>query len=205
MILIDEHTIEESIINPDGWILDLGCVNFNFSQEMKKYCKNIICVDPNPTIQSIPEGIFFEKSALISGEEDEIEFFIYNNVQCYSLLNPQKDFFHLVDKIKVPAINIQKLMTKYGITKFELIKVDIEGAEYELLQSWDWSISKQFSVEFHDFRFMNPNYPNNELYYQSLFENKLINHKISKHELSDHPGFPMGYGSNYWDSLFVEK
>ena len=96
-------------------------------------------------------------------------------------------------------------MTKYGITKFELIKVDIEGAEYELLQSWDWSISKQFSVEFHDFRFMNPNYPNNELYYQSLFENKLINHKISKHELSDHPGFPMGYGSNYWDSLFVEK
>ena len=127
MILIDEHTIEETLIDPNGWVLDLGCVNFKFSNEIKKYCKNIICVDPNPTISGIPDGIIFEKSAMITGNESEIEFFIYNDVQGYSLLNPRQDWCQLIEKTKVSSINIIKLMEKYGISKFELIKIDIEG------------------------------------------------------------------------------
>lgn len=204
MIQIAEHTIEETLINKDGWVLDLGCVNFSFSKEVKKYCNNVLCLDPNPTIREVPEGVIFENAAIITGDESEIEFYIYNDVQTFSLLNPKQDLFQLVNKIKVPSVNIKSLMEKYGIEKFELIKVDIEGGEYELLKSWDWSISKQFSVEFHDFRFMNPHYPNNEKYYQELFSDKLSNFKIVTHEITDHPGFPLGYGRNYWDSLFIE-
>jgi FkbM family methyltransferase len=204
MIQIAEHTIEETLINKDGWVLDLGCVNFSFSKEVKKYCNNVLCLDPNPTIKEAPEGVIFENAAIITGDESEIEFYIYNDVQTFSLLNPKQDLFQLENKIKVRSVNIKSLMEKYGIEKFELIKVDIEGGEYDLLKSWDWSISKQFSVEFHDFRFMNPHYPNNEKYYQELFSDKLSNFKIATHELTDHPGFPFGYGRNYWDSLFIE-
>ena len=205
MIEIDNHTIEESLIDPNGWILDLGCINFKFANEVKKYCKNIICVDPNPTIDESPIGIFFERYALVSNDVSEVDFFIYDDKHGYSLLNPDKDWCMLKDKIRVPAINIQELMKKYGVEKFELIKIDIEGGEYGLLESWDWSISKQFSVEFHDFRFMNPYYPYNEKYYENLFEKKMNTHRIIKHNLTDHPGFPAGCGRNYWDSLFIQK
>jgi FkbM family methyltransferase len=205
MITILEHTIEETIIDKNGWILDLGCVNFGFSLEMKKYCNNIICVDPNPTIKHIPDGVFYEKAALVWDDKKEVEYFIYNDTNGYSLLNPSKDWCQLQDKIVIKSINFKDIMEKYNIEKFELIKFDIEGSEYEILQNMDWSISKQFSVEFHDFRFMNPHYPNNNKYYENLFDKIGDKFNLIKHDLTDHPGFPVGQGLNYWDSLFVEK
>ena len=96
-------------------------------------------------------------------------------------------------------------MKKYNIEKFELIKFDIEGSEYEILKNIDWGITKQISVEFHDFRNMNPKYPNNEKYYNEIFETNKNKYNFIKHEITDHPGFPLGLGRNYWDSLFVEK
>jgi FkbM family methyltransferase len=205
MITILEHTIEETIIDKNGWILDLGCVNFQFSLEMKKYSNNIICVDPNPTITNIPEGVFYERAALVWDDRKEVEYFIYNDKNGHSLLNPTKDWCQLEDKIKITSINFKDIMKKYNIEKFELIKFDIEGSEYEILENIDWSISKQFSIEFHDFRFMNPYYPYNHKYYEKLLNKISDKFNVVKHELTDHPGFPVGQGLNYWDSLFVEK
>ena len=205
MIIIEEHTIEETIINKNGWVLDLGCINFKFSLEMKKYCDNIICVDPNPNIIDVPDEIFFEKAAIVANETSEVNYYIYDDIHGCSLLNPKQDWCNLVDNVKIPALTIESLMNKYGIKKFELIKFDIEGSEYDLLNKIDWAITKQISVEFHDFRFMNPYYPNNELYYNNLFNNKAKNYNIVQHNITNHPGFPENLGANYWDSLFVEK
>jgi hypothetical protein len=96
-------------------------------------------------------------------------------------------------------------MDKYNIEKFELIKFDIEGSEYEILEKMDWSITKQISVEFHDFRNMNPFSPNNEIYYTNLFSKIPTNYTIAQHQKTNHPGFPLGMGLNYWDSLFIQK
>jgi len=205
MITIQEHTIEESIINKEGWVLDLGCINFSFSKDIKQYCNNIICVDPNPSIDTniVPDGVFYESVAITHDEKiSEQTFYIYNDVQGYSLLNPPRDWCVLQKTITVPVTTIKKIMEKYGIKKFELIKFDIEGAEYEILKNLDWSVSKQYSIEFHDFRSMNPYYPDNEKYYRELFDS-IKNVKHIKHEITDHAGFPSGMGRNYWDSLIV--
>jgi FkbM family methyltransferase len=205
MITLSEHTIEESIINKNGYILDLGCVNFSFSMDVKKYCDNIICVDPNPKIVNIPDGLIYKKCALVDNNEKYVDFFIYSDVQGHSLLNPSRDWCQLVNKVRVDAINLNDIMIEYGIEQFELIKFDIEGGEYKILENIDWTISKQFSIEFHDFRFMNPYYPNNEVYYQEIFKKLLVYCDIAQHNISNHPGFPVGAGSNYWDSLFILK
>ena len=206
MITISEHTFEESLIDKKGWILDLGCVNFTFSIEARKYCDNVLCIDPNPEIKEIPEEVKYERCAVTHEEGiSEKEFYIYNDVQGYSLLNPSRDWCQLVRVDKVPVTTIKNLMVKYGIERFELIKFDIEGAEYEILKNLDWSISKQYSIEFHDFRFMNPYYPDNSRYYQELIDMISDEVEIVRHDLTDHPGFPTGMGSNYWDSLFIRK
>ena len=206
MITLSEHTIEESIIDENGWILDLGCVNFSFTNDIKKYCKNIICVDPNPEINEVPTGVFYERCAITHlDDETEQNFYIYNDVQGYSLLNPDRDCCQLQKVITVPVMSIKSLMKKYNIDKFELIKFDIEGAEYEILKNIDWSISKQYSIEFHDFRSMNPYYPNNQKYYDELIGNISDTIEIVSHVMTDHPGFPIGSGRNYWDSLFIQK
>lgn len=206
MITISEHTFEEKIIDKNGWILDLGCIDFSFAKNIKQYCNNILCVDPNHNITDVPEGIFYERQAVTHLEDiNEQTFYIYNDKQGYSLLNPQRDWCILERTVTVPVTTIKKLMQKYNISKFELIKFDIEGAEYKILEELDWSLSKQYSVEFHDFRFMNPYYPDNEIYYTNLFKEMLQHCDIVKHEITDHPGFPFGQGKNYWDSLFISK
>jgi hypothetical protein len=139
------------------------------------------------------------------GKQGEIEFFIYNDINGYSLLNPDKDWCSLLEKNVVKSTNLKKIMDKYNVQQFELIKFDIEGAEYEILMNIDWTISKQYSIEFHDFRNMNPYSPNNLRFYDELFSKMRKYCDIVKHELTDHPGFPHGLGRNYWDSLFVLK
>jgi FkbM family methyltransferase len=206
MKIISEHSIEETLIDKKGWVLDLGCIDFSFAKEIKKYCDNVICVDPNPNIKEIPSGLIYENLAITHLDNvNEQSFYIYNDIQGYSLLNPSKDWCVLQKIITVKVTTIKKIMEKYGIKKFELIKFDIEGSEYEILRNIDWSISKQYSVEFHDFRFMNPYYPDNDKYYTELFKKFEDKMTIIKHELTDHPGFGGTAGRNYWDSLFIEK
>lgn len=208
MITISEHTFEETLISKDGWILDLGCINFSFAREAKKYCDNILCVDPNPNIKNedVPEGIIYERTAVTHlPDVTENTFYIYNDKNGYSLLNPKMDWCQLISTITVPVCTIKSLMNKYNIQQFELIKFDIEGAEYAILDNIDWNISKQFSIEFHDFRFMNPYYPNNQIYYDRLLQKLQVVCDVVSHKLTDHPGFPEGYGRNYWDSLFIRK
>jgi FkbM family methyltransferase len=206
MITIKEHTIEETIIDKNGWVLDLGCVNFGFSLEIKKYCNNVICVDPNPNIKEIPDGLIYENIAITHDENlTENVYYLYDDISGYSLLNPSNDTCRLLSEQIINLTTIKKLMLKYDIEKFELIKFDIEGSEYKILENLDWSISKQFSVEFHDFRNMNPYYPNNEIYYDKLLDQIKDKFDVITHSNTHHPGFPLGMGYNYWDSLFVEK
>lgn len=206
MITISEHTIEEGIIDKNGWVLDLGCINFTFANEIKKYCDNVICVDPNPNIKEVPEGILYERKAVTHLENvSDQSFYIYNDINGYSLLNPSRDWCTLQSVVTVDVTTLKDLMIKYNIKQFELIKFDIEGAEYKILENMDWTISKQYSIEFHDFRFMNPYYPNNQLYYDNLIREVEKYCEIKQHDNTDHPGFPTGHGLNYWDSLFILK
>lgn len=205
MITISEHSFEEKIINPMGYVLDLGCINFMFSCELKKYCDNIISLDPNLQIEKAPCDVFFEKVALIHDNKDEIDFHIYNDKHGNSILNPRNDVCSKEGMIRVKTTTLENIMKKYQIQQFELIKFDIEGAEYDILKNIDWRISKQYSIEFHDFRGMNPEEPNNEKYYEELFQNMLVYCDVIQHNKTNHPGFPSGIGENYWDSLFILK
>jgi len=204
MITIAEHTINEKILKKSGWALDLGCIGFDFSLGVKEYVDNVIGVDANPSITGI-DGIIFENKALVTDEKEEVYYNIFNDKQGNSLFLPLNDTCVFKTRTKVKTITMKSLMEKYGIEQFEIIKIDIEGGEYDLLNNLDFTISKQYSVEFHEFRNMNPYYPDNEIYFRELFKRLTDYCDIVQHNLTDHPGFMIGRGRNYWDSLFTLK
>jgi hypothetical protein len=99
------------------------------------------------------------------------------------------------NKIAVPTVDLAKLSKRHNIQLWDLIKLDIEGAEYEVLENLDHPIATQLSVEFH---VAGPNraYPDFELLLRHLgkwYTPVVFGETMYK-----------GY-SGYWDSLFIMR
>ena len=55
--------------------------------------------------------------------------------------------------IDIPTLKWEDFLVKYGINKIDLLKMNIEGAEKEIMQSInDFSLIKRFIISCHDFR-----------------------------------------------------
>jgi FkbM family methyltransferase len=57
-------------------------------------------------------------------------------------------------QIEVEVISLQELLRLAGIQRVDLLKVDIEGAEWDLLERFEQQLAErvaQLTVEFHDF------------------------------------------------------
>lgn len=208
---IHEHSVDISLLQEGGWVIDFGCgVDFNFSKAMIDLGMKVISVDPNPNIKVVPDipNLFFERAALTINESiDYLTFDIYNDTDAFSSIKTNNDvyFVNKIGSATVSAITINKIMSKYGISQFDVIKLDIEGGEYDFLMTIDYAISKQISTEFHDFRGMNPMFPDNEKYHTELKNNLSQYYNPIKYDKEQHRGIPGPQGVNYWDTLLIIK
>ncbi len=143
--------LEKSIVFSGGVGKD---ITFELALAIKFGCR-VFLFDPSPTgintinsLTSIPETLHFfpiglaKKDGLISFESPK---------------NPQEGSFtisnNLSPNISFECKKISTIADERGIKEFELLKIDIEGFEYEVIE--DVIESKlnvrQIAVEFHDF------------------------------------------------------
>ena len=166
-----EHSFDESILPQGGYVLDAGCGrDFFFAKEMARNGFNVICLDPNPKIKDIPNEVTFIPKALTAAKNGNLKMHLCQDADASTIMYTDRDTFKktILEVVEVETCTIEDLMSQLNIKKFDLIKMDIEGSEYEILMNIDNLLPGQMSVEFHDFRNMNPFYPNNELYYEKL-------------------------------------
>jgi hypothetical protein len=81
---------------------------------------------------------------------------------------------------------------------FDLVKLDIEGAEFDVLEHWPGPVATQLSIEFHDAfdkRFYDA------AYFERLFAGPLADYRVVQHEAMREPYPDIGH----WDSLLVLK
>lgn len=203
---IAEHSFIEEMIDSNGSILDLGSGRMlSFSIPVADYVKKVIAVDvQKPIVDYNRESINFENLAISVKDNEKVKVHKYSDYNAYStVINPLNDGINnKIDEYEIETVTIKSLQEKYNIDLFEIAKFDIEGAEYEILLKIDKPMSKQLSIEFHDFRGMNYF---GENYYKLLFERIGKWYRVVKHEWTRHKGFPLDMGWNYWDSLFILK
>ncbi len=86
----------------------------------------------------------------LAGKNGLRDFYISNDTHNHSLfkvLTPQ-----INQKNKVKAYSLADFLLEQGIDKVSLLKLDIEGAEYEVLQNFnDWHKIDNLILEYHDF------------------------------------------------------
>jgi len=153
---IGEHYYYERVMSSKSNVIDLGANEGLFSKAISEahHCR-IIMVEPNKRLLSevqIPKSTVL--NAVVSTENKCFDFFISENPEASSLDRNYAEKFGLLSVSKLPGVTLEKILKKFDFTVVDLLKVDIEGAEIDLLLNSDdavLKIFKQITVEFHDF------------------------------------------------------
>lgn len=154
--IIKEHTFFDELLNDEIVVVDLGACKGEFINELENFfkIKKAVLVEANPTnFNTLPnKNNYILYNMAISKNNDEVISF-YEDLN--SPYNGSKifNYFNGVEH-KIKTITLETLMEKNNIDYIDILKIDIEGSEYEILPSISdecYSKIKQITVEFHDF------------------------------------------------------
>lgn len=144
-----EYNLSQSSV-----VFDLGGYKGNFAQEIyDRYLCKIYIFEPVESFYKIIKNRFENVTKVIAypfglSNEDK-ELFISNKEDASSV------FIETEDSKKIKLKSIVKFIEDNKITAVDLIKINIEGGEYEvlesILESGIISIFKNLQIQFHDF------------------------------------------------------
>ena len=131
-------------INNNSIILDIGANIGDVTDViMKNYNPNIFCYEPNISCYNYMLKRFKKNSKIkifnvaVSNFSGKTFLYFHNkstNISEFnerSSLKKEKDGLDINKKIEVNCINIKEIIEKYN--QIDLIKIDIEGSEYEVM------------------------------------------------------------------------
>ncbi len=192
--VVAEHTVDAARIGAGGWVLDAGCRNFDFARAMAARGCKVVAMDPDPTIEPQPiEGVEFLREALdVNGGQKR--FVMSEDPQARHVEPASGARSDTSPRVTVMATAIEDIMAARGIMMWDVVKLDIEGAEYGILKCWPGPISRQISVEFHEHCF-----PVKEIVYTEIMSHLGQWYDVVQNERDARHGA----GLNRWDSLWV--
>ncbi len=195
--VVHEHSVDTSLLPEGAKILDIGCRGFLFTDHFHELGHRVESIDiesglmgsrgPKYWICAISD---YDGDALVKINENDPQATSIQKVD-YPVFNPEVAK-HLIDCYKLSTFS-----KNVGVDFWDLIKIDIEGSEYQVIMSLEKAPATQLSIEFHLHTGIYG------MYEMTLMEDKLkaLGYTAVKHELtSEH-----GAGDNYWDSLFLLK
>jgi FkbM family methyltransferase len=154
--IIKEHTFFDDLLKDEIVVVDLGACKGEFINELENFfkIKKAILVEANPTnFNKLPvkDNYTLYNKAVSKNNGDIISFYEdlnspYNGSKVFNYFD---GFEH-----KIETITLDRLMEENNIDYIDILKIDVEGSEYEILLSISdecYSKIRQITVEFHDF------------------------------------------------------
>ena len=180
--VIAEHSVDLDLLQKESKVLDIGCRGFLFTDEMTRLGYNVFPVD----IDQLPENRPYYRVAITD----------YDG-KCGIHYENDKQATRIKEGTEASCFTLESFSSACGVDVWDLIKIDIEGAELQVIQSLKKAPAKQLSIEFHLHTGI---YGVNEV---RLMEAKLsaLGYQTVSHEMTAQHGA----GMNYWDSLFILK
>jgi FkbM family methyltransferase len=149
------HTFIPAPISQSSIVFDLGAHKGEFSRQMTTLfgCR-CIAVEANPklatAIEQIPNAQVICGAAC--GTDGQGKFNLSDNPEASTLAAHSREANG--STVDVPIYSLKTLMQRASVSRIDLLKVDIEGAEIDFLLTTPaniLSLADQISVEFHDF------------------------------------------------------
>lgn len=190
LVIVDEHTFDKSLLHKTSKVLDCGARGFGFSKWITENIKcPVTAIDADPLIQdpNLP-NVTYINAAISNRTRGTLRYFKFGN----------GSGSYTDDIYEKPSECQEFNVIPYNIKPFwDLIKMDVEGAEYQVLMNMQEPLAKQISVEFHEHTpaKKGEDYMNELFMHMSKWYIIYNNVREERH----------GCGKNYWDVLFILK
>jgi FkbM family methyltransferase len=151
MLTVRGHTFIPFPLNERSIVVDLGANTGEFSQMiLDRFRCHCIAVEPNPRLVKVEEApkLTFVWGA-IANEEGWADLHLDDNDEASTILADGTG-----KKVRVPTFTLAGLMKQVKVTHVDLLKVDIEGCEFQMIMSTPREVLEsvdQITMEFHDF------------------------------------------------------
>lgn len=157
---IYDHTVHPRYLSAQSQVLDLGANYGRFAQAITaRFGCRCTAVEPSPgPFTAIAESSLISKLQAAAAAKPGMVPFLIAMDSVASSLSPSTPN-PVVDVIDVQALSLPELFDRVGARPLDLLKIDIEGAEIELLNTCPACILqqiRQITVEFHDHNGMTP-------------------------------------------------
>lgn len=142
-------------------VFDIGANCGLFSLLLiNKGCKNVYAFEPNQesliNLKEVTKGLDVKvvEKAVYTKDED-LTFYVDPTNTTIGSLSENHLQIHAkeINKITVPAISLNTFIAQNNIQRVSLIKMDIEGAEYDIIENLEdevFDIVDNFLIEYHD-------------------------------------------------------
>lgn len=150
-----DHHFYQGVLRPSSLVVDLGLHKGQFSRfVMSEYGCFVIGLEANPCLferlETFPQGRFVNFA--VNNLDSPVVLNVSDNPEASSVLEEMAQSFGASVPVTVPGITLDSLFEKYSISHVDLLKVDIEGSEFDmLLTASEKTLAKvaQITVEFH--------------------------------------------------------
>jgi FkbM family methyltransferase len=148
------HSFAESAFCRQGIAFDLGANHGQFATYLARHFRRVVAVEPNPNISldNLPQNIEVLRCAI--GWPKGRQAFHFTEVDDASAIIENASEITNETLFTVDLISLADLFSPYQTDRISFVKMDIEGAEVDLLLHEDASVLQridQLTVEFHDF------------------------------------------------------
>ena len=140
--IVAEHSIVPELLTPQGLVLDVGCRSFTFSKEMARRGMIVRALDPDPTIVDPHlKDVIYHRLALDAS---------CRKARFVMATDPQARRIAAHGEVEVETVDISTVSDAHHVSCWEVVKLDCEGSEMGILETWPGPIAKQITVEFHE-------------------------------------------------------
>lgn len=182
-------------------VLDVGCRKFGFSNPLAALGCQVVALDPDDAVSlpvPKPKNISYLRFALVDREAQRLQKLIkwsYGEGNHLESIKGEVPPDHT--KQVVQCRTIEEISEYCKIDFWDIVKLDCEGAEYQVLLDWPGPIANQITVEFHEHTGANSKGV-------KMYED-IIEHLSQWYRTEQHERTVINNIANYWDSLFVLK
>ncbi len=150
-----DHTFFEDNLCDSSIVVDLGANCGEFARSMvKRFNTRVLAVEANPNLVAQLESTdrITYVNAAICDRNSDVSFNLSSFGECHSLLSVPKGTE--LETVQVQGLTLEALFLQNMVSKVDLLKVDIEGAELVMFAAASDEILRgigQITIEFHDF------------------------------------------------------